>query len=138
MSAHSADRRLARIEQAFNLTAVDEATAAVRRMRLRWALLCDDRSTPAAAHRALGDNPERSERADLETIRQYGIASHGCVTSDFVHLFRLRERLLAQRGSERSSRDALDRWRRSMRAACELPADVLIDAVLARIIHGAP
>ncbi len=127
MSARSSNRRIDRLELTLNLIAVDEAPAAVRRMQLRWALLSDDRPTRAAARRGLGDNPERSERADLETIRQHGFACHGGVTSDFVHLFRLRERLLAQRGNER---EALDRWRRSMRAACELPTDVPLDTVL--------
>ena len=129
MSIHSTKRRLTRLENTQILTDADKASDAMKRMQLRWALLSDDQSTRAAAHRALGDNPEQSERDDLETIRQDGIASHGCVTSDFVHFFRLRERLLAQHGNQRNHKETLDQWRQSMYAACELPADVPLDSV---------
>ena len=130
MRTRALGRRLARIEEALDAPGVDEATVAVRRMQLRWALLSDDRRTQEAARRALNEDPEQRERADLEIIRHHEIARYGRVASDFVHLFRLRERLLAQRAGEQGGREALNRWRRSMLAAGELPADVPLGKVL--------
>ncbi len=130
MSTNFVKRRLARLEKKRKLKLAGKASAAVERMRLRWALLSDDQPTRAAARRELGSNAEQNELNDLETIRQDGITNHGYVTSDFVHLFRLRERLLAQHGKKRNREAALDQWRHSMRAACELPAKVPLAAVL--------
>ena len=133
MNRESVRRDVRRIKRAVGTRSEPVYEAAIRRMQLRCALLSDDSKVRMAAHRSLGHDTEEREHADLEMIRRHGIESYRRIGSDFVHFYRLRERLLAQRDQrdgKRGGEEALDRWRRSLMAATELPADVPIQAVL--------